>query len=283
MSFWEEEGKMRKLLFAASAIGALILVVSGYVAARDKPVIATVVKISGIPWFDRMAVGVTAFQAANAYVVASESGPATADAAQQLKIIEDLIARGVNALAVVPMDPAVIEGALKRAMDRGIVVVTHEADNQKNTQADIEAFDNAAYGAALNERLAQCMGGKGKWTNFVGSLGSRTHIQWVDAGAENANKYPEMELVDEKNESFDDVNKTYEKAKEILRKYPTSVASKDRRATMSSALVGRSKRRACRARCAWWAPVFPTRPLSTLNPAPSRRSASGIRGMQAWP
>src|SRR6476620_2603076 len=180
---WEEEGKMRKLLFAASAVGALVVGVSGYVAAQGKPVIVTVVKISGIPWFNRMEVGVKAFQDANPDVVASESGPTTADAAQQLQIVEDLIARGVNALAVVPMDPAVIEGALKRAMDRGIVVVTHEADNQKNTQADIEAFDNAAYGAALNERLAQCMSGKGKWTNFVGSLGSRTHIQWVDAGA----------------------------------------------------------------------------------------------------
>ena len=29
-----------------------------------------------------------------------------------------------------------------------------------------------------------------------------------------------MELVDEKNESFDDVKKTYDKAKEILRKHP---------------------------------------------------------------
>ena len=103
---------MRKLLFAASTIGALILGVSGYVAAGDKPVIATVVKISGIPWFNRMEVGVKAFQDANPDVVASEIGPATADAAQQLKIVDDLIARGVNALAVVPMDPAVIEGAL---------------------------------------------------------------------------------------------------------------------------------------------------------------------------
>ena len=199
---------------------ALVVGVSGYVAAQGKPVIVTVVKISGIPWFNRMEVGVKAFQDANPDVVASESGPATANAAQQLQIVEDLIARGVNALAVVPMDPAVIEGALKHAMDRGIVVVTHEADNQKNTQADIEAFDNAAYGAALNERLAKCMGGKGKWTNFVGSLGSRTHIQWVDAGIENAKKHPEMELVDDKNESFDDANKSYEMAKEILRKHP---------------------------------------------------------------
>jgi simple sugar transport system substrate-binding protein len=179
-----------------------------------------VVKISGIPWFNRMEVGVKAYGAANPDIQASQSGPATADAAQQLKIIEDLIARRVNALAVVPMDPAVVEGALRRAMDRGIIVVTHEADNQRNTHADVEAFDNAAYGTALNERLAKCMGGQGKWTSFVGSLGSRTHIQWVDAAAANAKKHAGMTLVDEKNESFDDANKTYEKAKEVLRKHP---------------------------------------------------------------
>ncbi|MGJ7541711.1 substrate-binding domain-containing protein [Variovorax sp. LT1R16] len=203
-----------------SLIGAALLASVGVLHAQDKPVIATVVKIAGIPWFNRMDVGVKEFAANTPSVVASQSGPATSDAAQQLKIIDDLVARKVNALAVVPMDPAVIEGVLKRAMDRGIVVVTHEADNQKNTNANIEAFDNAAYGTALNEKLAACMGQKGKWTSFVGSLGSRTHLQWVDAGAQNAKKYAGMTLVDAKNESFDDANKTYEKAKEILRKHP---------------------------------------------------------------
>lgn len=204
----------------ACLVGAVLAATVGTLAAQDKPTIATVVKISGIPWFNRMETGVKEFAASTPTVNASQSGPATADAAQQLKIIDDLVARKVNALAVVPMDPAVIEGALKRAIDRGIVVVTHEADNQKNTQANIEAFDNAAYGTALNERLASCMGKQGKWTSFVGSLGSRTHLQWVDAGAKNAAKYPGMQLVDAKNESFDDANKTYEKAKEILRKHP---------------------------------------------------------------
>lgn len=118
------------------------------------------------------------------------------------------------------MDPSVLEGTLKRAMDRGIIVVTHEADNQKNTHADVEAFDNADYGKALTERLAQCMGGKGKWTTFVGSLGSRTHMQWVGAEEANAKNHPDMKLVDANNESFDDANGTYEKAKEILRKHP---------------------------------------------------------------
>ncbi|MFM9423797.1 simple sugar transport system substrate-binding protein [Variovorax sp. GrIS 2.14] len=211
---------MKRISFKASVIGAALVATVGVLNAQDKPVIATVVKISGIPWFNRMDVGVKEFASSNPTVMASQSGPATADAAQQLKIIDDLVAKKVSALAVVPMDPAVIEGVLKRAMDRGIVVVTHEADNQKNTNANIEAFDNAAYGTALNEKLANCMGKQGKWTSFVGSLGSRTHLQWVDAGAANAKSYPGMTLVDAKNESFDDANKTYEKAKEILRKHP---------------------------------------------------------------
>lgn len=210
-----------KRMLAGTTVAAVALVGSiGTLVAQEKPVIATVVKISGIPWFDRMNTGVVAYQEANSDVVASQSGPATADSAQQLQIVNDLVAKGVNALAVVPMDPAVLEGTFQRAMERGIVVVTHEADNQMNTNADVEAFDNADYGAALNERLAECMGKEGKWTTFVGSLGSRTHMQWVGAGEENARKYAGMELVDPNNESFDDANGTYEKAKEILRKHP---------------------------------------------------------------
>ncbi|HEX4508451.1 MAG TPA: substrate-binding domain-containing protein [Burkholderiaceae bacterium] len=209
----------RKTLTLRLVVAALAAVAGG-LAAQDKPVMATVVKISGIPWFNRMEVGVKQFQADTPTVIASQSGPSTADAAEQNRIIEDLVAKKVQTLAVVPMDPLVIEGTLKRALDRGIIVVTHEADNQKNTMADIEAFDNAAYGTALNEKLASCMGKQGKWTSFVGSLGSQTHLQWVDAGAANAKKYPGMTLVDPKNESFDDANKTYEKAKEVLRKHP---------------------------------------------------------------
>jgi simple sugar transport system substrate-binding protein len=220
--FVEENMKsLSKKVLAGTAVAAVALASSaGVLVAQEKPVIATVVKISGIPWFDRMHTGIIAYQEANPDVVATQSGPATADSAQQLQIVNDLVAKGVNALAVVPMDPAVLEGTFQRAMERGIVVVTHEADNQINTNADVEAFDNADYGAALNERLADCMGKEGKWTTFVGSLGSRTHMQWVGAGEENAKKYAGMELVDPNNESFDDANGTYEKAKEILRKHP---------------------------------------------------------------
>lgn len=209
---------LKNSVFAVAALSAIGLAAPA--SAQDSKSITTVVKISGIPWFDRMETGVEQFAADNPDMNIRQVGPATADSAQQLQIVQDLVATGVDALAVVPMDPDILEGILGRAMDRGTIIVTHEADNQANTNADIEAFDNSDYGAALNERLAQCMGGEGKWTTFVGSLGSRTHMQWVGAGEENAKKYPGMELVDPNNESFDDANGTYEKAKEILRKHP---------------------------------------------------------------
>ena len=100
-----------------------------------------------------MEAGVKEFGAQNAGVKTEQTGPGQDDAAQQLRVIEDLIAKKVDALAVVPIDPAALEPVFKKAMAKGIKVVTHEADNQKNTMVDVEAFENAAYGVAL---CAEC-------------------------------------------------------------------------------------------------------------------------------
>lgn len=188
--------------------------------AATNETIVTVVKVTGISWFNRMDEGVKDF-AKQANVTAYQTGPGRADAAQQAKIIEDLIAKKVSALAVVPYDPPTLEPVLKKAMDRGIKVVTHEADNAKNTMVDLEAFDNSAYGAALNDRLAGCMKDEGKWATLVGSLGSRSQVQWAEGGISNAKaKFPKMDLVEHNLETNNDGNRAYEVAKEVLRKHP---------------------------------------------------------------
>jgi simple sugar transport system substrate-binding protein len=189
-------------------------------AAASDLTFVTVVKIAGINWFNRMEEGVLAWgkdQGVNATLV----GPAEADAAQQIPIIEDLIAQGVDALCVVPMDPTQLDPVLQKAMDAGIVVVTHEASNQQNMDYDIEAFDNTAFGAGLMDRLAAEMGEEGEYAVFVGSLGSKTHNEWVDGAiARQKETYPNMTMVGDKNESFDDAEIAYQKAKEILAAYP---------------------------------------------------------------
>ena len=203
----------------AAALATTALAAPAFADAHSKD-IATVVKIAGIQWFDRMQEGVDQF-ATDTGMNAFQVGPAQADPQQQAALIEDMIAQGVDALAVVPMSPEALEPVLKRAMDAGIVVVTHEAASQENTQYDIEAFRNEDFGANLMDRLAACMEEEGEYAVFVGSLTSQTHNQWVDGAiARQEEAYPNMTLVGDKNETFDDQQQAYAKAQEVLRAFP---------------------------------------------------------------
>ena len=99
----------------------------------------------------------------------------------QAQVIQDLIAQGVDAICVVPVDPGAIEPVLKQAMDAGIVVVTHEGASQQNTMYDIEAFNNTEYGAFIMDNLAQAMGEEGVYTTMVGHVTNASHNEWADA------------------------------------------------------------------------------------------------------
>lgn len=203
-------------ILALTAAAAL----AGSAAAQESYKIPTVVKISGIQWFNRMEEGVTEFAQEtghNAYQV----GPASADAQLQVQLIEDMIAQGADAIAVVPFSPEAVEPVLKRAMDQGITVITHEASDIENALWDLEAFDNMAFGATIMDSLAECMGEEGEYAVFVGSLTSKTHNEWVDGAiARQEEAYPNMTLVGDKNETYDDQQEAYAAAQEVLRTYP---------------------------------------------------------------
>jgi len=182
--------------------------------------IATIVKLDGIAWFERMRSGVKKFgdETGNKCFLL---GPSQADAALQVQIIEDVIAQGVDAICVVPFSVEAIEPVLRKARSRGIVVVSHEASNQVNADAIIEAFDNFAYGAHLMDHLARHMNEQGQYAVFVGSLTSKSHNEWIDGAiARQKEKYPKMELVTERIEEYDNQNTAYEKTKELIKAYP---------------------------------------------------------------
>ena len=207
-------------LLAGTALAASAVALLASDALAQEKSIATVVKIAGIQWFNRMEEGVEKY-AKDTGTNAFQVGPAQADPQQQASLIEDMIAQKVDALAVVPMSPEALEPVLKRAMDQGIVVITHEAASQQNVNYDIEAFRNEDFGANLMEQLATCMGGEGEYAVFVGSLTSQTHNQWVDGAiAHQEANYPDMKLVGDRNETFDDSQNAYQKAQEVLRAFP---------------------------------------------------------------
>ena len=120
------------------------------------------------------------------------------------------------------MSPEALEPVLGKAMRRRASPSSPTRRRRsKNTDWDLEAFQNEDFGANLMERLADCMGGEGEYAVFVGSLTSQTHNQWVDGAiAYQKEKYPNMKLVGDKNETFDDQQNAYAKAQEVLRAFP---------------------------------------------------------------
>ena len=189
-------------------------------AVGKKFSMATVVKVDGIAWFDRMREGVKQFKddtGHDTWMV----GPSQADAAAQVQIVESLIAQGVDAICIVPFSVEAVEPVLKKARDRGIVVISHEASTLNNADYDIEAFDNRAYGAKLMEVLAKQMGGEGGYVCTVGSLTSQSQNEWIDGGiAYQKAHFPKMFEVTKRIETYDDANTDYTKLKEVLTTYP---------------------------------------------------------------
>lgn len=184
--------------------------------------IALVPKDSTNAWFVRMEEGVKQY-AQDTGLNVFQKGPAKTDAAAQVQVIQDLIAQGVDALAVVPVDPAALEPVLKEALDKGIVVVTHEASTQQNTMYDIEAFDNKGFGAFIMDNLAKAMGEEGVYTTMVAHVTNASHNEWADAAiARQKEKYPNMKLLEAESrvESEDNQERSYERAKELFKKYP---------------------------------------------------------------
>ena len=68
-------------------------------------------------WFKRMETGVNEFGEKMAVNVI-QKGPANADAASQVQLVEDMINQGVDAICVVPTDPGALESVLKSAMEK---------------------------------------------------------------------------------------------------------------------------------------------------------------------
>ena len=99
----------RRALLAGVAFAAVLA--TGAFAA-DKPTMGIVVKIGGIPWFNAMEAGIKE-EGAKDGVDATMIGPTSADPSLQVRAIEDLIAKKVNVIGVVPNDEKALEPVLE--------------------------------------------------------------------------------------------------------------------------------------------------------------------------
>ncbi|MBL8190955.1 MAG: substrate-binding domain-containing protein, partial [Acidobacteria bacterium] len=124
-------------------------------------------------------------------------GPTDLDPAKQNEVVEGWITRGVDVIAVSVENSAAISTVLRKARERGIKVITWDADAEANAR---DFFINQAtpqgIGYTLMDEAARILGGKGEFAIITASLSAANQNEWIKhIKARLAEKYPALKLV----------------------------------------------------------------------------------------
>jgi len=210
--------KTLKALASAAMAGAAGL--TSRIAFAANSTMVTVVKIAGIPWFNALEKGVKK-GGKDFDIDASMVGPANVDPAQQVKLLEDLIAKKVTVIGLVPLDVKVCEPVLKRAQAAGIKVITHEGPEQEGRDWNVELIDSVRFGEVQMQRLAKDMSESGDYVVYVGTLTTPLHNKWADAAiAYQKAHYPKMKLVADRFPGADEIDTAYKTTLDVIKAYP---------------------------------------------------------------
>jgi simple sugar transport system substrate-binding protein len=154
-------------------------------------------------------------------VSVSYQAPSSSDEAVQVRVIQDAISQGANAVLVVPNDANSLVPVFQRAKQQKVVVITHESPDQPNADYDVEMIDNTTYGEKFVEELVKVTGPSGEYAIFVGSLTVPAHNIWADTSINYAKaKYPNLTLVADRFPVAEDRNLARQKTLELLQTYP---------------------------------------------------------------
>lgn len=201
-------------------ISAASAVVPLSARSASEPTMVTVVKITGIPWFNLVDRGLV--RGGKKFDVdVSMTGPAHVDPAQQVKLVEDLIARKVNVIGLVPLDVKVLAPVLQRAQQAGIPVITQEGPNQDGRTWDVELINSTKFGEEQMQALARFMNEEGEYVVYVGTLTTPLHNKWADAAiAYQKAHYPKMKLAASRFPGADEVDTSMRTTLDVLKAYP---------------------------------------------------------------
>jgi rhamnose transport system permease protein len=190
-------------------------------AAPHRTVIAVMPKAKGDPYFVSCRAG--AEEAARELDVDLVwDGPTSLDAAKQNELVENWITRKVDAIAVAVENRGGISTVLRKARDRGIRVLTWDADAEQDArdffvnQATAEGIANA-----LTDEASRLLGGKGEFAIITGALSAANQNEWIAFIRKRLeDKHPGLKLVTIR-PSDDDRDKAFAETQTLLKVYPS--------------------------------------------------------------
>ena len=148
-------------------------------------------------------------------------GPTDLDPAKQNEVVEAWITKGVDVIAVSVENQAGISTVLRKAREKGIKVITWDADAEKNARDFlINQATPQGIGYTLTDEAARMMGNKGEFAVITASLSAANQNEWIkNIRARLAEKYPDMKLVAIQ-PSEGDRDRAFAETQTVLKVYP---------------------------------------------------------------
>jgi rhamnose transport system substrate-binding protein len=207
---------MKKLLTSAVVAATMF----GGAASAEEMRIALVVKALGIGFFEAAAKGAEEAAAELGGVEIIYTGPTDTTAEGQIEVINALIAQKVDAIAISANDQDALVPALKKAMDRGITVISWDSGvAPAGRQMHLNPSSNPLIGNMIIKLAADHLPGGGDVAVLSASATATNQNIWIDEMNMVTGNYPGINVV--ATVYGDDLaDKSYREAQGLMASYP---------------------------------------------------------------
>jgi ABC-type sugar transport system substrate-binding protein len=181
----------------AVALSALTLALSSTAFAEDKPKVAFVPQLIGIPYFNAMEAG--GKEAAEELGVEFiYSGPVDTNPVDQLQIVQNLIDQGVSAVSVSVLDASAIAPVVEAAKAKGAKLFTSDSDAPDSGRAVYVAqATDEGLGTTIIDELVKRVGEDAKIGIVSGEATASNLNAWIGFMQKHAKeKYPKLTLLE---------------------------------------------------------------------------------------
>lgn len=143
--------------------------------------------------------------------------PSSGQAAEQRQILDDLLAKGVDGIAVSPVDPANQTEFLDKVASQTLLI-THDSDAPKSQRVCYIGTDNTAAGVEAGKLIKEALPDGGKIMVFVGTLDAANAAERF-AGIKKELAGSKVEVIDVRTDEADRA-RAMKNVEDTLVKYP---------------------------------------------------------------
>jgi len=173
----------------------------GDTASTDKPVTVAFVTNNASDFWTIAKKGTEKAASELSGVTVEFKMPAEGTAAEQKQILDDLVAKGTQGIAISPVDPANSTEMLNEVAKKALVI-TQDSDAPESDRACYIGTDNVAAGRQAGEEIKKALPNGGKIMVFVGKIDAQNAKERYE-GIKEALKGSKVEIVDVRTDNAD--------------------------------------------------------------------------------